>query len=53
MADALSRKEQVETPQCNTMTVIQAAWLDDIRRSYCNDPDSSKLLSKLAQDVQE
>lgn len=53
VADALSRKDQTSSTTCNQVTVIQAEWLQDIRNSYMQDPDSSKLLSKLAQDVQE
>lgn len=53
VADALLRKDHTMEGQCSQMTIIQAEWLDDIRKSYENDSDSSKLLQKLAQDVQE
>lgn len=50
VADAPSRKEQ--PAECAHITVIQAEWLSDVKNIYVGDTDSSKLLEKVAQDVQ-
>lgn len=53
VADTLSRKEQSPLSECAHITVIQDEWLTGVKNSYIGDPDSSKLLQKLAQDVQQ
>jgi len=47
VADALSRRDS----QCNAITVCVPEWIEEVKQSYIQDKDSSKLLKKLAKDV--
>lgn len=49
-ADALSRRD-VPDSQCHAITTVIPDWLDDIKQSSIQDPESSALLNKLAADV--
>lgn len=46
-ADALSRRDT----HCLALTVCVPEWLEDVKLSYVQDKDSSKLLTKLAKDI--
>jgi hypothetical protein len=46
-ADALSWRDS----NCHAITVCTPEWVEDVKLSYIQDKDSSKLLTKLAQDV--
>lgn len=48
-ADALSRRDV----KCHAITVAVPEWMEDIKLSYVQDPDSGKLLSKIAKDVSD
>jgi hypothetical protein len=46
-ADALSRRDA----HSHALTVCVPEWIDDVKLSYIHDPDSAKLLQKIAKDV--
>lgn len=48
-ADALSRRDST----CHAITVCVPEWLEDVKASYIQDADSTKLLQKLAKDVSD
>lgn len=49
VADALSRRDTV----FHAITSCVPDWIEEVKLSYCNDPDSSKLLKKVAGDVSD
>lgn len=46
-ADSLSRRDA----HCHAITVCLPQWMEDVKQSYLQDPDSGKLLRKMARDV--
>lgn len=48
-ADALSRRDS----SCHAITVCVPEWIEDVKLSYVQDADSSKLLRKIARDVSD
>lgn len=53
VADALSRKDTSAPSTCNNITVVIPQWIEDVKKSYEADPDSSKLLHKVAADTDD
>ena len=53
VADALSRKDVPDSEQCMEITTVTPEWLQDVKASYEQDSDNSKILQKLAADVSD
>ena len=53
MADALSRRDNVQPMQCNSITMVVPAWTEDVMKSYQSDQDTNKFLKKVAANTEK